>query len=58
MIDTHCHLYDEAFADDRDEAVRRAVDAGVDMMLLPAIDSQSYKARSLWRKPILNTSDR
>ena len=45
MIDTHCHLYDEAFADDRDEAVRRAVDAGVDMMLLPAIDSQSHKSQ-------------
>ena len=42
MIDTHCHLYDEAFDTDRDEAVRRAVEAGVDCMLLPAIDSQSH----------------
>ena len=40
-IDTHCHLYDEAFDADRDEAVRRALDAGVDMMLLPDIDSSS-----------------
>lgn len=40
-IDTHCHLYDEAFDADRDEAVRRAVDAGVTTMLLPDIDSSS-----------------
>jgi len=42
MIDTHCHLYDEAFDNDRNEAVQRAVEAGVETMLLPAIDSQSH----------------
>ena len=42
MIDTHCHLYDQAFDDDRDQAVKRAVDVGVDTMLLPAIDSTSH----------------
>ena len=42
MIDTHCHLYDEAFDNDRPEAVRRALDAGVSLMLLPAIDSLSH----------------
>ncbi len=41
FIDTHCHLYDEAFDTDRDEAVQRAVDAGVTTMLLPDIDSSS-----------------
>lgn len=41
LIDTHCHLYDEAFDGDREDAVRRAVDAGVGMMLLPDIDSGS-----------------
>ncbi len=41
MIDTHCHLYDEAFDPDRDEAVGRAIAAGVETMLLPAIDSAS-----------------
>jgi TatD DNase family protein len=40
-IDTHCHLYDEAFDADRDEAVQRALDAGVTTMLLPDIDSTS-----------------
>ncbi len=43
MIDTHCHLYDEAFDSDRDDAVSRAVETGVDTMLLPAIDSLSHQ---------------
>lgn len=42
MVDTHCHLYDDAFDADRDEAVSRAVAVGVDMMLLPGIDSTSH----------------
>ncbi len=40
-IDTHCHLYDEAFDADRSEAMQRALDAGVTTMLLPDIDSSS-----------------
>lgn len=41
FIDTHCHLYDEAFDSDRSQAVQRAVDADVTTMLLPDIDSTS-----------------
>ena len=41
FIDTHCHLYDEAFDADRPQAVQRAIDAGVTTMLLPDIDSMS-----------------
>ena len=41
FIDTHCHLYDEAFDADREQTIQRAIDAGVDMMLLPDIDSSS-----------------
>ncbi len=40
-VDTHCHLYDEAFDADRAAAVQRALDAGVTTMLLPDIDSTS-----------------
>lgn len=43
MIDTHCHLYDEAFDDDREATIHRAVEVGVDTMLLPAIDSHSHE---------------
>lgn len=44
FVDTHCHLYDEAFDTDRDNAVQRALDAGVTTMLLPDIDSSSSPA--------------
>ena len=43
MIDTHTHIYDEAFDNDRDEAVARALAGGVSLMLLPAIDSASHE---------------
>ena len=41
FVDTHCHLYDEAFDADRADAVQRALDAGITTMLLPDIDSTS-----------------
>lgn len=44
FIDTHSHLYDEAFAAEEDAAVARAVEAGVDRIILPDIDSQSRDA--------------
>lgn len=44
MIDTHTHLYmTEFFPDGGIEAVKRAVEAGVDMMVLPAVDRESVK---------------
>jgi len=44
LIDTHSHLYDEAYASQEDAAVARAVEAGVDRIILPDIDSQSRAA--------------
>lgn len=41
MIDTHSHIYSEEFDDDRAETLQRVWDAGVEMMLLPDIDSES-----------------
>ena len=38
LIDTHSHLYDEAFDPDREEALARAAAEGVETLLLPAID--------------------
>lgn len=42
LIDTHSHIYAEEFDDDRNEAIARAEAAGVGMILLPAIDNESY----------------
>jgi TatD DNase family protein len=39
--DTHTHLYLDTFSTDRDDMVKRAVDAGVTRMFLPNIDSSS-----------------
>lgn len=41
LIDTHTHVYDHQFSLDRNEAVQRALDAGVGMMLLPNVDAST-----------------
>jgi TatD DNase family protein len=43
LIDTHTHLYLNAFDDDRDAMVERAIASGVRYMFLPNIDSTSVK---------------
>ncbi|HXY22477.1 MAG TPA: TatD family hydrolase [Burkholderiaceae bacterium] len=41
-IDTHCHLDAREFDADRDGVVARAISAGIDMMVLPAVDRASF----------------
>ena len=41
LIDTHSHIYDEAFDDDRRVVVERARAEGVERIILPAIDGES-----------------
>jgi len=43
FIDSHTHLYLDAFEADRGQMLQRALDAGVSRMLLPNIDSQSIE---------------
>jgi TatD DNase family protein len=43
LIDTHCHLYAPEFAEDIDNIIQRARDAGVVRFYLPAIDTESEK---------------
>lgn len=38
FVDTHTHLFVEQFDTDRDEVVKRAIESGVEVMLLPNID--------------------
>ena len=42
--DSHTHLYLEAFNDDREEMIQRAIEAGVTRMFLPNIDSNTLEA--------------
>lgn len=41
LIDTHTHVYDHQFSLDRNEAVQRALAAGVKMKLLPNVDAST-----------------
>ena len=43
FIDTHSHLYDEAFAGEENDAVARAIGSGVTKMSLPDIDSKTRR---------------
>lgn len=42
-IDTHSHIYDEAFEADRELVFERAIEAGVEMILLPNTDEMTIK---------------
>ena len=44
LTDTHTHLYSEAFDDDRDQMIARAIEAKVLRFFIPAIDSSYTKA--------------
>ena len=46
LIDNHTHLYVEAFDEDRDQVIEKAIAVGVERFYLPAIDS-TYTARML-----------
>ena len=41
IIDTHNHIYLPEFDADRDEVIKRSVDAGVVTVMMPNIDSTS-----------------
>ncbi len=44
FTDTHTHLYVEQFEEDRDLVVKRALDAGVSRLFVPAIDASYFPA--------------
>ncbi len=44
LTDTHTHIYSEAFDEDQDTMMRRAIEIGVTRFFVPAIDSTYTKA--------------
>ena len=44
LIDTHCHLYDEAFQPDFEAVLARACEAGMEACVMPGIDRSSHDA--------------
>ena len=43
LIDTHSHIYEPEFDADRNEALQRCLESDVQLLLLPAIDKESYE---------------
>jgi len=43
MIDTHCHIDEEAFAPDREEVIARQRQAGVEAMVVPGVNGASIE---------------
>lgn len=41
LIDTHCHVYDEAFSEDLPQVIARAREAGIVRLLLPNINENT-----------------
>lgn len=44
MIDTHAHIYLKEFDKDRIQIIANAREAGIDRILMPAIDSETHKS--------------
>lgn len=44
LTDTHCHLDLNKFNEDRDVVIQRALDAGVERIMVPALELESCKA--------------
>ena len=43
MIDTHCHIDEEAFAADREEVIARQKAEGVEAMIVPGVNAASIE---------------
>jgi TatD DNase family protein len=50
FVDSHSHIYSSDFSLDRDDVITRALEAGVERIVLPNIDSSSIK-------PLLDLTD-
>jgi len=54
FVDTHTHLFVDAFDEDRSEIVQKAINAGVEKMLLPNIDIDTIDAMNKLAKDFPN----
>ncbi len=44
LIDSHCHIYDEKFSEDRDQVIQRAEENGIERIFMPNCDSTTIEA--------------
>lgn len=52
IIDTHCHLIDEAFEKDRREVVKEAIRQGVERMIVPSTNLQESREVVKWTEEV------
>ena len=50
LIDSHAHIYSTEFDKDRTEAIKRSINAGIDRIIMPAIDSSTHEGMILLEK--------
>lgn len=43
IIDTHCHLIDEAYETDQEQVILNAIEAGVDKMVVACCDNKEFR---------------
>ena len=43
MIDSHCHIDEEAYAADREEMLQRQKDGGIEAIVIPGVNAQSIE---------------
>lgn len=43
MIDSHCHVDEEAYAEDREAFLQRQKDGGIEAIVIPCVDKQSIE---------------
>ncbi len=50
LIDSHAHIYSTEFDKDRIEAIQSSINAGIDRIIMPAIDSSTHEGMLLLEK--------
>jgi TatD DNase family protein len=43
LTDTHAHIYEENYADDRDRVISEAISQGIDRIIMPNIDAETVE---------------
>lgn len=52
IVDTHCHLIDEAFDKDREEVVKEAINQGIEKMIVPSTSLKESREVVEWSEVV------
>ena len=54
LLDSHCHIYDEAFKDDLDEVLNRMVEAGITKTMICCCNKNEYLKAKEIKHPLIH----